>query len=70
MNPWFNRFVPIHPAGWIVYIAALGILVWDFQAIQRTANSVGDMAFNFFPHVAGVFLLVAVIMKANDTKTK
>jgi hypothetical protein len=68
MKPWFRNYFPVHPWGWLVYVASLALLVWDFRAIDRTSQSVGDTFFTFFPHVAGVFLLVAIILRAKSHK--
>jgi hypothetical protein len=64
MKIWFDGIKPIHPAGWLVYISGAALLVWDFRAIDQTSRSASDTMFNFFPHVAGVFLLVALIIRA------
>jgi hypothetical protein len=64
MKLWFDGFKPIHPLGWAVYVVAVAVLVWDFRAIDQTSRSASDTVYNFFPHAAGMFLLVALIIRA------
>lgn len=64
MIKWYRGFRPIHPWGWVVYVFVAGLLVWDYRAIHSTAQSTGDIIFTFFPHLAGAFLLLAVIVNA------
>jgi hypothetical protein len=64
MKKWFRRFTPISWEGWAIYLLAVFAMVWDFRIVQNGSNSFSDTLINFFPHVAAMFLILVLIIKA------
>ncbi len=51
-NLWFKQlgwtYLPVHPLGWLVSIAAVVFLVPVFTAITRNGHSVSDNLYQMF----------------------
>ncbi len=49
---WFKKsgwvYLPVHPAGIIITLAALAACAWFFIAVDRHSHSVSDTLINFF----------------------